>query len=72
MTNREQEEAATELGAELLLPAKAALAAARCKASNEAVALQYGVSVAMARWRLDATGARIVASRVEKARRRRS
>lgn len=60
----EQEEEAAELGGELLLPFEAAKRLARRNASNEEAALQYGVSPAIARWRLDSTGARKIAARV--------
>ena len=43
---------------------------ARRKATNEEVALQLGVSVEFARWRMDSTGARIIAQRQAAAYRR--
>jgi Zn-dependent peptidase ImmA (M78 family) len=58
-----QEEEAAEIGGELLIPIEAAKKLARRKATNEEVALQFGVSVEMARWRMDATGARLIAAR---------
>ncbi|WP_299040024.1 ImmA/IrrE family metallo-endopeptidase [uncultured Pseudokineococcus sp.] len=64
----EQEQEAAELGAELLLPAVAALARARRQASDEDVAAAFGVSVELAAWRLNGTGAR---KRADRERRRR-
>lgn len=61
--DRDQEEEATELAGELLLPFSAAKALARKKTSNEEAALMYGVSVEIGRWRLDSTGARKIAAR---------
>jgi len=58
-----QEEEAAEIGAELLIPFEAAKYLARRNASNETVALQFGVSIDMARWRMDSTGARLIAAR---------
>jgi Zn-dependent peptidase ImmA (M78 family) len=58
-----QEAEAAEIGAELLIPFEAAKYLARRGATNEAVALQFGVSVEMARWRMDSTGARLIAAR---------
>jgi len=58
-----QEQEASELGAELLLPAAAALAHARRDSSNEDVADAFRVSVALATWRMNSTGARKRAQR---------
>lgn len=58
-----QEEEAAEIGAELLIPFEAAKHLARRRVTNEAVALQFGVSVDMARWRMHSTGARLIAER---------
>ena len=60
----EDEDAARELGAELLLTAQAARALARRGATDEEAARRYQVSVAFARWRLAATGARKIAAHV--------
>ena len=58
-----QEDEAAEIGGELLIPFEAAKRLARQNATNEEVALQFGVSLEMARWRMDATGARLIAAR---------
>jgi hypothetical protein len=63
MADQVQEEEAAEIAGELLVPFEAAKALARRKATNEEVALQFGVSVDLARWRMDATGARLIAQR---------
>jgi len=63
LADQAQEDEAAEIGGELLIPFEAAKLLARRKATNEEVALQFGVSVDMARWRLDATGARLIAAR---------
>jgi hypothetical protein len=64
VANREQEGEADELGGELLLPFEAAKALAlRCVPDEEAAA-QFDVSVEIARWRLNSTGARKIAERV--------
>lgn len=59
----ECEDEAAELSGELLIPSEAAKALAFKNASNEDVAELFGVSVEMARWRLDHTGARKIAAR---------
>lgn len=59
----EQEEEATELSGELLVPFSAALVMARKGHDDETVALAMGVSVEFARWRMNASGARKIASR---------
>jgi hypothetical protein len=58
-----QEEEATEISGELLIPFEAARRLARQKATDDEVALRFGVSPEMARWRMNATGARIIAQR---------
>lgn len=65
-----QEDEAAEIGSELLIPFEAAKQLARRKATNEEVALQFGVSIDLARWRMDATGARLIARRQAAAYRR--
>lgn len=59
----EHEEEANELAGEMLLPFEAAQALARRNASNAEAATQFAVSIDMARWRLDSTGARKIAKR---------
>jgi Zn-dependent peptidase ImmA (M78 family) len=56
---------AAELSGELLVPSDAALWAARLDWSNEQVASHFQVSVKMAAWRMNGTGARL---RVKRAR----
>lgn len=63
LADQVQEEEAAEIAGELLVPFEAAKFLARRRATNEEVALQFGVSVALARWRMDATGARLIAKR---------
>jgi Zn-dependent peptidase ImmA (M78 family) len=63
LADQMQEDEAAEIGGELLIPFEAAKKLARRNATTEAVALQFGVSTDMARWRMDATGARIIAAR---------
>ena len=63
MANQVQEDEAAEIAGELLVPFDAAKLLARRKTTNEEVALQFGVSVDLARWRMDATGARLIARR---------
>jgi hypothetical protein len=58
-----QVDEAADIAGELLVPFDAAKLLARRKATNEEVALQFGVSVDLARWRMDATGARLIARR---------
>jgi Zn-dependent peptidase ImmA (M78 family) len=70
LADQVQEEEAAEIGGELLIPFDAAKKLARRKATNEEVALQFGVSIEMARWRMDATGARLIAARQAAAHRR--
>jgi hypothetical protein len=52
------------------LPTDAARRLALDGASDEAAAEQFGVSVDLARWRLNATGARKIAARAHAKRRR--
>lgn len=63
LADQSQEAEAAEIGGELLIPFEAAKQLARREATNEEVACQFGVSVEMARWRMDATGARLIAAR---------
>jgi Zn-dependent peptidase ImmA (M78 family) len=63
LADQTQEEEAAEIAGELLVPFEAAKLLARRKATNEEVALQFGVSIDLARWRMDATGARLIAQR---------
>lgn len=72
LADQRQEDEAAEIGGELLIPFEAAKQLARRKATNEEVALQFGVSTDLARWRMDATGARLIARRQEAAYRRAS
>jgi hypothetical protein len=65
-SNKDQEWEAAEFGAELLLPTDGAHWAARKKMSDEQVADHFDVSVQLAGWRMNATGARIVAARIFK------
>jgi Zn-dependent peptidase ImmA (M78 family) len=60
------------IAGELLVPFEAAKLLARRKATDEEVALQFGVSVDLARRRMDATGARLIAQRRPAAYRRAS
>lgn len=63
LADQVQEEEAAEIAGELLVPFEAAKVLARRRAANEEVALQFGVSVDFARWRMNATGARLIARR---------
>ncbi|BBY17124.1 ImmA/IrrE family metallo-endopeptidase [Mycolicibacterium litorale] len=67
--DRLQEDEAAEISAELLVPSDAARRLARQKASDDEVALRFGVSIELARWRMNATGARIIARRAANYRR---
>lgn len=67
----EQEAEAAELAGELLVPFPAALRLARTRADDESVAEVFGVSVDIARWRMNGTGARKIADRQAAAYRRR-
>jgi len=64
MGSRAHEEEAAELGAELLIPTDAAHQLAYRGVRDEEVAARFGVSLQLARWRLDATGARVRAARI--------
>lgn len=68
--NTEHEGEATELGAELLLPTEAAKRLACRNVTDAEAADLYGVSLEVSRWRMNATGARNFARRVEAKRRR--
>jgi len=59
----EQEEEAAELSGELLIPFEAACIAARRGHSDLAVAQHFEVSEEVARWRMNASGARKIAQR---------
>lgn len=72
LADQVQEDEAAEIGGELLIPFEAAKQLARRNATNEEVALQFGVSTEFARWRMDATGARLIARRQAAAYRRAS
>jgi hypothetical protein len=61
--DRLHEEEAAELGAELLLPKAAAIRAAWASRTDAQVAEQYDVSVQLASWRMNATGARLIVTR---------
>jgi hypothetical protein len=62
--SKDKEWEATELGAELLLPLAAARWAAKQGKTNEDVADLFDVSIQLAAWRMNATGARIFAQRL--------
>ncbi|MEP9362199.1 ImmA/IrrE family metallo-endopeptidase [Nocardioides sp. CN2-186] len=64
-----QEDEAAEISGELLIPFEAAKRLARRKATDDEVALRFGVSPELARWRMNATGARIIAERAANLRR---
>ncbi len=64
------EDEATWLGGELLIPYEAALAAARAGKTDAEVAEEYNVSVRLAAMRMNASGARTVAERERRYRRR--
>lgn len=59
----EIEEEATELSGELLIPTGAARTAALRGWSDQSVASYFRVSLPMARWRMNTTGARKIAAR---------
>lgn len=67
--SKSAEAEAAELGAELLLPAAATRRAAAAGKTDEQVAQLYDVSIELARWRMNATGARIIAQRTAKKKR---
>jgi Zn-dependent peptidase ImmA (M78 family) len=64
-----QEDEAAEISGELLIPFEAAKRLARQSATDDEVALRFGVSPELARWRMNATGARIIAQRAANYRR---
>ena len=70
MADQTQEAEAAELAGELLVPFEAAKLLARQKVSDHEVAMRFGVSVELARWRMHATGARLIAQRRAAAHRR--
>jgi Zn-dependent peptidase ImmA (M78 family) len=72
LADKLQEDEAAEISGELLIPFESAKQLACQKATNEEVALQFGVSAELARWRMDATGARLIARRQAAAYRRAS
>jgi Zn-dependent peptidase ImmA (M78 family) len=57
-SDRDQELEAAELSGELLVPADAARSMGRRGLSDEEVARSFAVSVEMARWRMQISGAR--------------
>lgn len=59
----EQEAEATELAGELLITFQAAKRLAVRGATDEDAAAEFDVSVELARWRLNSTGARLIATR---------
>lgn len=63
LTNADQEAEAAELSGELLLPFEAAKFMAIRGISDEEVAARFDVSVEIAKWRLNSTGARRIAQR---------
>jgi hypothetical protein len=62
-TSKMMEDQAAELSGELLLPAAAARRAAAFRQTDVQVADQFDVSPEFARWRMNVTGARVIASR---------
>lgn len=67
-----QEDEAAEISGEILVPSDAAKRLARRRATDDEVALRFGVSLELARWRMNATGARIIAQRAAASYRRAS
>lgn len=63
LTDREQEDEAAELSGELLIPFQAARWSAHRDLSDQAVADKFAVSIDVARWRMNSTGARRIAAR---------
>lgn len=57
------EQDATDLAGELLIPTQAAKRAALARLTDEEVAEHFDVSIELARWRMNTTGARIIAKR---------
>jgi hypothetical protein len=70
VANGEHEAEATELSGELLIPFEAAKRLAFNDASDEEAAAEFGVSIQFARWRLNVTGARLIAQRARAKRQR--
>jgi len=64
----DQESEADVLAGELLIPFESAKAHAFAGWTDEQVAEQYGVSIEFARWRMNASGARKIASRAQQRR----
>lgn len=64
--DRVQEDEADWLAGCLLIPQDAAHLAGRQGLADEEVALTFGVSRALARWRMNSTGARIRATRLQR------
>jgi Zn-dependent peptidase ImmA (M78 family) len=62
-SDHDQEDEAAELSGELLIPFEAARRLAYHDTPDETVAERFGVSLKFARWRMSATGARLIASR---------
>jgi Zn-dependent peptidase ImmA (M78 family) len=63
IADQEQEAEAAELSGELLIPFEAAKRLAFHRVSDEEAARRFGVSIELARWRMNATGARKIANR---------
>jgi Zn-dependent peptidase ImmA (M78 family) len=63
VSDPQQEAEATELSGELLLPFEAAKLLAFDGVSDAHAAERFGVSIEFARWRMQSTGARIIAQR---------
>ena len=61
----DQEAEADWLAGEILVPYEAALRLARAGANDQYVAQQFDVSLAVARWRMNGSGARVVARRIQ-------
>ncbi len=59
----DQEEEADWLSGEMLIPTEGAFRLARANATDEQAAMAFDVSLAIARWRMNHSGARKVASR---------
>ena len=68
--SKEMESQAAELSGELLLPCAAARRAAVYGRTDDQVADQFDVSTEFARWRMNVTGARKIASRAARTRSR--
>lgn len=67
--NKEHETEAAELSGELLLPTEAARRLAYYEVDIVEVARRFGISVQLANWRMNATGARTIARRAHAKRR---